>query len=1143
MYRKNIFITMMSNYSEVLKNNESAINSNNVATQKQDIFNKSLQASINKLKDAWDSLYLTVINSEAWKKALSAITGLVNGFNSLSKTIGFLPATITAIVVGFSLMGKINIANSIGASVDVVRAKMLALRMEQTFYANNTVSTNATTNVFKGTMLALRDSTVVATIATTALNAAITLGLSVAIYGIITAITRWKDEQAKLKEQMKLATDAIHDITDASNEFHKSLNPNAVDKETSALLRLKDALNYTEAIKNISALREKLKGLQNGSIGVVIHGNVVTSTAEIAGVQKQIDAYQKSIDAYDKQSAKVGEDVAQATEIKKKKEYNDQIKAAEDLANAKSKIKKTQTGVAKQATTQANSLPELPNLDNLDRTEKYLRLISQSEANIANLQSSMNDEEDYVKKNNYLEKINKELEHQQGLLLSIQNVNKQNLANDKKILNKDSKDFKYDKEGNLTNSYDVIKKEQEKYIALKQNALNLEKKVQADAKVNTKGMSKDELKAHNALVAEDNKNTKEASALALAKKKQVDALVMAVKNYNDTLDKTIKGDSDIANLNKTISKNKVEETKNINTANRAFLTSENKKSDIAKNTLDLAKDANTNVLQSENDYIATLEQSNSVLENKMKTLDKTSDIYAEYTQKIQENNKAINDTKLEKLQNTFDAVEKSASGFDDTITELQNRLSNTDDNDFDMRQRIITDEIAKTTFKIEGYNRAISDIESTTDPVIKSTKAYQDGMSNLKKEVTDAKYALNGYNNELTDNAQKQHDFALSLAKDVASAQKAEDEKKITSAEKQLELDKTASELAIKKIQDKIDAQDLANELADSAIEKAKLLQDITDAQVISEDEKTQSLQKQKDIQQAQLDLTKQQQALDSIKNERNTRIYREGQGFVWEANPKAVADAQEALNKAQEDLKSKQDDFTQWSTENNQKRLDSLKQAQDNYNRWELEQTRKHDRELLQNQIDAEKKSIDEKQKNFDLLKQQFEAMWNDVETISKNLLATYGNSIDSAITVLQSKLATLNSLNIGAVAIPSSLSDVVAPPSTITPPASTGGTPISTSGTSVLNSLVSGIIDTGKAVANISSNVLASISNNLDFSRGIIGGIIPTTPSFTSNNNGGNSTDNSITISNLTVQANNPSDMFSQLRNTARITSLRDV
>jgi hypothetical protein len=99
------------------------------------------------------------------------------------------------------------------------------------------------------------------------------------------------------------------------------------------------------------------------------------------------------------------------------------------------------------------------------------------------------------------------------------------------------------------------------------------------------------------------------------------------------------------------------------------------------------------------------------------------------------------------------------------------------------------------------------------------------------------------------------------------------------------------------------DALDGVTALIDEEIEKVK-----------KEKEEAQALN---DEHEKELELMKLKSDLSNAQNQKTVRVYRRGQGFVWEANKKAINDAQKALN-----------DFNKKSEENSyDKRIKELEE------------------------------------------------------------------------------------------------------------------------------------------------------------------------------------------------------------------------
>jgi TP901 family phage tail tape measure protein len=83
MYRKNIFINLMESYSDVLKNNEAALNSNGVAMEKQEIYAKSLQAKLNEARASWEGFWNAAVNTDAIIWVVNSFTDLMDGLTSV----------------------------------------------------------------------------------------------------------------------------------------------------------------------------------------------------------------------------------------------------------------------------------------------------------------------------------------------------------------------------------------------------------------------------------------------------------------------------------------------------------------------------------------------------------------------------------------------------------------------------------------------------------------------------------------------------------------------------------------------------------------------------------------------------------------------------------------------------------------------------------------------------------------------------------------------------------------------------------------------------------------------------------------------------------------------------------------------------
>ena len=103
MYRRNAFISLMSNYDKVLTNTTAAENSEGVTMQKQAIYAESLGASVARLTAAWEKFYLNSINTGTWKNMVEGLTVVISGFANFADIMGGIPTVLTTVVLATSL--------------------------------------------------------------------------------------------------------------------------------------------------------------------------------------------------------------------------------------------------------------------------------------------------------------------------------------------------------------------------------------------------------------------------------------------------------------------------------------------------------------------------------------------------------------------------------------------------------------------------------------------------------------------------------------------------------------------------------------------------------------------------------------------------------------------------------------------------------------------------------------------------------------------------------------------------------------------------------------------------------------------------------------------------------------------------------
>lgn len=167
------FIALMSDYKRTAELVEAANNANGASQQQYEKTLESLQTKLARLKNAWNEFILGLANSDAIKKAVDLLTGLITAINDLIKLISgknsgvkmiatFFTA-FTAFKVGRGIIGRNSgLSNFFGRLVgdSQILAKGSAIDIAKGFYdtlatkianppSNNKISTNGLFNYFK----------------------------------------------------------------------------------------------------------------------------------------------------------------------------------------------------------------------------------------------------------------------------------------------------------------------------------------------------------------------------------------------------------------------------------------------------------------------------------------------------------------------------------------------------------------------------------------------------------------------------------------------------------------------------------------------------------------------------------------------------------------------------------------------------------------------------------------------------------------------------------------------------------------------------------------------------------------------------------------------------------------------------------
>ena len=98
-HQGNIFASLMQNFDTARKALDTSLNSSGSAMKEHAKWSESLEARLNKLQSAWQSLSQSFMKSNFLKGALDAVIGLADGLTKLIDTIGVIPTLLTSFTI------------------------------------------------------------------------------------------------------------------------------------------------------------------------------------------------------------------------------------------------------------------------------------------------------------------------------------------------------------------------------------------------------------------------------------------------------------------------------------------------------------------------------------------------------------------------------------------------------------------------------------------------------------------------------------------------------------------------------------------------------------------------------------------------------------------------------------------------------------------------------------------------------------------------------------------------------------------------------------------------------------------------------------------------------------------------------------
>lgn len=255
MYRKNIFMTLMENYTDVIKNNEYAINSNGVALQKNEIFQNSLQSSLNRLKASWEGFYLNSISSEAFK-------GFVLGATKLIETFGNLRTVVTLVGTGFALWKGAEILKFFTLLPLSVRSSIVSLQLFKDISTASTMVANREATALQGLSLGFQSLGM----SIKAVFLSNPLGwIAIGVTAVVSAMNIYDQKQEEQRQQVEKNIEAFKQQQAEVNNLAYTYKQNADLAKTDETAKSK-LLEVEQQLVTIFGDSAKGIDLQNGSI-------------------------------------------------------------------------------------------------------------------------------------------------------------------------------------------------------------------------------------------------------------------------------------------------------------------------------------------------------------------------------------------------------------------------------------------------------------------------------------------------------------------------------------------------------------------------------------------------------------------------------------------------------------------------------------------------------------------------------------------------------------------------------------------------------------------------------------------------------------------------------------------------------------
>lgn len=328
----NELVSLMQNYDTAVQATETSINSLGSAEKENEIYLQSIQGRMESLTASMQGFFLNFIDSDLIKGGVSALQGLVDILNSVQNTFGSLGPTVgtlSAIFLTFANnpLKQMRVAMNEGeVTAGKLSTALSNIKASVTTATQGMSGMSKVTTGLKAGFTAIGTSAMFAQAKVILLETALTMGLSLAITGIISGLTKlvdWlitTDEEAKeLNENLtQSVTQTAKSVTEAENLLLQKKN---LDSQIS---NSGDTEKRVELEKELLEVEKQLASvLPSSASGFDEQGNAISGNNALIEEQIRLKKEQMEMEAL--QFLQANKNVA-----KEMKDYQERLKLIED---------------------------------------------------------------------------------------------------------------------------------------------------------------------------------------------------------------------------------------------------------------------------------------------------------------------------------------------------------------------------------------------------------------------------------------------------------------------------------------------------------------------------------------------------------------------------------------------------------------------------------------------------------------------------------------------------------------------------------------------------------------------------------------------------------------------------------------------